>query len=248
MSDLDAMYPELSRLARAHGYSLASLARPTPAAERFIRLSGCCYMVSNEWPRHGADAYNYLATVNALAGHLVDQDARERLWRKLVGGTPTAFLDVVVEAAWALYFWRRGIPASLEETFDPANPASKDADVAVVLDGAKHWLDVVNAKVEGRNPFERVAERKYRDKFHTAVQSGLLRGASLGILICILKSEEVIAPFPIAGRPPAPPGLFARCPGLNLVLFHLLRSGDRDDVLWPLPVLRWDRDRTRIPV
>src|SRR5262249_26849742 len=99
----------------------------------------------NDTPRWIIDSYNYLATIDEWAKRFQNDTATcEKVWSKLLGGSPSVFLDTLVELVWVLYFMDQGFPVSFEAKFDPLNPDSKDADLLVTMEGKKHWLDVAS--------------------------------------------------------------------------------------------------------
>lgn len=254
--DVDSKYPALSALAQTEGHSLCALGASAASEGKYFRLSGCCHWVLNELPHVNApDPYSYLATIDALLRRIPNESLMcRKVWKKLVGGVPSAVLDMVVEASWILHFWDSGHQATIEEPFDPADPNSKDADIVVMLDSSKHWLDVLNISLAGPNEsiisnektdlvsvFANRAKRKYKDKFRAAVISGIINHASVGILLCILKSEEAMVPF-LTSTPTPPSKLFGpSSPGLNIVWTHTLRTDQNSDVLRPFPIIKWSR-------
>jgi hypothetical protein len=256
--DVDARYPALAALAQLQGHTLNKLAKNAAEHRGYVVLSDCCQVVFNDlredWP---LGAYNYLATLDELIRKLgVASPECRKIWQKLNNGPPSKFLDKVVEAAWALYFWDNGHAVSLEKQFDPLDKNSKDADVVVTLEGIERWLDVSSVDIGEpacapflplRSREELIdiladrARKKYREKFKDAVRSGPLRGCSVGVLLCMLKSvKEMTMQFWMDGvKPPPPSGLFSaeETPGLDLVYVCGFYCDQKSDILRP------DRDR-----
>jgi hypothetical protein len=144
--DIDAQYPALSSLAQEHRYTLKKLGKMTqPTKIGYLGLGNCCYEILNNAPRWaGCDSYNYLFTLDKFLNKLpIENPAHQKLWRKLTGNQ-SVFLDTVVEAAWALHFWDKGLSALFEQLLDPSKPTGKDADIVVILDGTKYWLDALS--------------------------------------------------------------------------------------------------------
>ena len=85
------------------------------------------------------------------------------------------------------------------------------------------------------------ALKKYNNKFKDGVKSGSLQGASVGILLCVLKYEMVVLPQLLGIECSSPPeGLFGdKNPGLNVVCIHTLRAGQNSDVLKPVCLRNW---------
>jgi len=261
--DIDAQFPALSTLAHSHGITLNDLAKSGRADEdEYLRLPDCCYMVQKTKHRWVVDARNYLATFDEFIRRLPDDYSRKKIWRKVASRNSSEFLDTVVEAAWALEFWDNGNTPVLEQRFDPSNRDSKDADIVVVLDGVKHWLDAKNIQLSktkfpvatADNPFVQTrspqdiiralaakAKAEYQKKFGAAIQSGFFKNDALGILLCVLKSEsQVLIPLVVDVPNSTPPeGLLGNKPGLNKVLIHTLRPHSNSDVLRPIVVADW---------
>lgn len=143
---LQKAYPNLSSLAAAAGASLDDLGSAVPAPSiTYLGLPEACFLVRSGVPRSPRpDAYGYLATVEAFLGRGilgVQTKAKRKFWSKLIA-PGSSFLDTVAEAAWAVHFADKSIPVRTDVLFDTADPDSKDADVAIKLDGKDWWLDV----------------------------------------------------------------------------------------------------------
>lgn len=277
--NVDDRYPALSSLAQCQGCTLNALGKGSQRVDnKYLRLNDCCDMVLNDSPRWSVDPYHYLATLDEFAKRLQGDDSvRRKIWDKLVGGSPvgggpSVFLDTVAEAAWYLYFLDSGQSPVLEEPFDPSNPNSKDADIVLTLNGTKCWLDVLNVDFNGgslpsANPntsfigrptredieaqLVKRATKKYDTKFKDAVKTGHLQNASVGILLCLMKSEpKIISSFFVdlenGTELPPPTNLFGdRRPKFWLVWVNTLRPRLNSDVLQPLPILTWVNNRSR---
>jgi len=270
--DVDARYPALSSLAESQGRTLNTIAKGAHLSDlRYLRLADCCNLALSDSPRWGIDAYNYLATIDEWVRRFEsDALACKKVWQKLVGGSPSVFLDTVVELAWGLYFLDQGLPVSLEHQFDPLDPTSKDADVVVTWGGTKYWLDILNIGPNKPDPpletqgapliwrptagrdevavsLSNRAKLKYDDKFKSAVRSGSLVGSSVGVLLCVLKVEKSVIPQFFSAlvhrlETPPPPGLFdEQHPGLSVVWVHTLRARDKSDLLQPSSIVKWSR-------
>jgi hypothetical protein len=132
----------------------------------------------------------------------------------------------------------------------------------VKLDGVKHWLDATSIQLNesefsalplgsSSGPIEcpekvitKLAEKardKYQSKFGSAVGLGLFKEAALGVLLCVLKSEnqlDSLLEFNLELRPPE--GLLDNeKPGLNLVWVHTLRASQNSEILRPLTIAKW---------
>ena len=265
--DIDSKYPALSRFARTQGRTLKQLAKEAQPHDDYLKLTDCCQFVVNKVPRWShADCYNYLATIDELFNRLgPNQELQKKFWNKLRGrGSSSTFLDTISEAAWALYFSDEGRTYSIEVPFYDSNQKTKDADISVSIDGSDLWLDVVNVEfrplsAKRNNNFfmpsveksqkyvisklKKKAISKYDKKFKHAILSGTLTGASVGVLICISKSEaSVMLPFRENLHQPPPIDLFSdNRPGLNVVCVHTLAACANADYLLPLPIFTWAR-------
>ncbi len=264
--NIDALYPALSSLAQSKGRGTLKEcgARGNPKSDKYWNLDDSCWSVLNKQPRWRCDPYQTLKTFDEFIGRLpANSPTRRKIWDKIVGNE-SAYLDAVVETAWALHFWDNGKTALLEVPFDSANPKSKDADVVVTLDGVKHWLDATSIKLNENdfpvptvnNPFVQIrpdddvlarlaskARNKYEEKFGAAVRSGLFKEEFLGVLLCTLKSEKEVLPvfdFGLLPPPPPPPGLLDdKRPGLNLVWVHTLNPSQDSEILQPWVISKW---------
>jgi hypothetical protein len=266
--NVDQKYPALARLAQSQGYTLEKLAlEASPQDDSYLRLCDCCKMALYDWPRWRIDIYHYLATIDKLIRCLDGKlHKKVKLWNKLYSKglfqkTPSIFLDTVAEAAWGIHFFGSHYEFSMETPFDPADPTSKDADIVLNLEGMQYWLDVLNVEfaplptaaldgvVSGSkdaviSELARRAIKKYRDKFKKAILSGPLVGASAGILLCFLKSEQQVIPpiLPYIGQEfPPPLGLFSeKNIGLDLVYAYTLAPSN-DEYLQPHIYFKWRR-------
>jgi hypothetical protein len=113
--DIDARYPELSALAQAHRRTLKNIGESAiPKRGAYLGFGECCYLVLHDYPTL-VSAYSYLHTLNEFVHRNPAKDhARKTIWNKM-NGNGSAFLDTVVEAAWALCFWDKGYPAEVEK-------------------------------------------------------------------------------------------------------------------------------------
>jgi hypothetical protein len=267
MNDVDKLYPALSALAEGQikGCTLNALGKCAHQKDcRYLRLADCCDMVRNGWPRWSVDPYHYLATLDQFVSTFNnDLAARRNVWRKL-SGSPSQFLDTVVEAAWALQFRDSGLSVAIETPFD-----SKNADFLLTHNGNSYWLDVLSVDVNKRDsctekPADSVAKQrgseksttsiivgkateKYRSKFREAVKCGSLKGSSVGVLLCVMKSERaVLSPLLPNALGSAESSLVhamfdKQDPAFTLVLVHTLRPREHSDLLQPVPVAKWTR-------
>lgn len=268
--NIDAKYPALARMARSQGYTLEALGRGAHfKRDKYIGLADSCDLALKDSPLWAnADHHNYLATLDAFVNRLLPNNvACKKIWGKLVGAS-SAFLDTVVEAAWALHFWDNNVHAVIEKPFNPSYARSKDADLFVTIDGRNFWLDALNVgpnrpylpapkaipRWVGLAPFEEVASKlawraktKYKEKFKDAIRSGQLQRSSVGVLLCILKMEKVVLPQFLAdplmnAKMPPPAILFdEQSPFFDLVSVHTLRGNDDTNLLRPVGILEWIR-------
>jgi hypothetical protein len=272
--NVDAQFPALSFLAQSKGRekTLNQLGKDAhPKDDKYLGLADCCQAVLNDRPRWVVDEYNYLATLNEFISRLPDNPGvRKKIWDKLKNiGHPTAFLDTVVEAAWALYFWDNSIPTDgLEMQLDPSKPKGKDADIVLTCKGIKYWLDAYSVQLDqqleylissmkarkvSRPPYQEIiteltahAKKKYDDKFKATVNSGSLRGSSVGVLLCVLKAEKIVIPplsHTLGVEESLPPELSETCPGLDIVWIHTFRLRKGSDLLKPIQIRKWIRKK-----
>jgi hypothetical protein len=255
--DIDNKYSALSSLVSSQSngrYNLYKLGKGAQnLGDRYLNLSYCCYEIINNAPRWPAgDSYNYLSTLDAFAKNINnDTNTCKKFYDKLIKrGSESAFLDTIVEATWAVYFWNSGFVPVLEKPFDPTNPHSKDADLVISLNGIEYWLDILSVDLDGSNSsgvklanstigrpsregllaeLTKRSKRKYDKKFKNAVRMELLKTAHVGVLLCIFKSDKYIIPsfFPDLEEGidfPPPAKLFGnQRPRLNLIWVHTLR-------------------------
>ena len=264
--DVDVRYPRLSSLAQLHRKTLKNIGENAiPKHGTYLGFGECCYQVLHDYPRWGdCDVYNYLHTLDEFVSRIpANTPTRRKLWDKITD-CGNAFLNAVVEAAWALYFWDNGyLQVCLEVPFDPSGLKSeKDADVVVTIDGMKHWLDATSIQPSESEfppmpqgisfgpieiPEEVItkladkAREKYQDKFEEAVHSGFFKDEVLGVLLCVLKFEkqvDFLTEFNLSLPPPK--GLLDNeKPGLNLVWVHTLRASRDSDILRPSTIAKW---------
>lgn len=262
--DIDTKYPALSSLARSQGYTLKQIGKGAQnIPNRYLRLADCCEMALKDYPRWpSCDAYNYLATLDRFLMLTPEHPlSHQKIWRKLVGGSESIFLDTVVEAVWAIHFWDSGLAALLEQPLDPSNPISKDADLVVTLGETRYWLDALSIDMPStpshliwRPTLEmrlmelvKRAQKKYDNKFRKAVKSGCLKMDSTGILLCIVKSEREIIPqfigqFNENTESLIPSNVFNdNRPKLDLIWIHTIRPSKSSDVLEPISLQKWMR-------
>jgi hypothetical protein len=269
--DVDHLYPHLSALAKSQRTTLNELGkRANPQHNNFIGLADCCWIFLNHnkyarWANAGSA--NYLATLDEHLKALADLTVCKKFWRKLVKRNSTSFLDTVVEAAWAIYLRDKGYTVQDEVPFDPTGKKSKkDADLVVTIDGKDWWLDAFSMGANQNNPlgsipavpFQRSLDtvvdelakkacNKYDDKFKAVIRSGLLKGSSIGVLLCVIKREQSVIPkfFPqlLNGtKVQAPLFLFdTKRPSFDLVWVHTLRSREGSDILKPYELCKWMR-------
>ncbi len=264
-TDLDTRYPALSALARENHYTLNELGKACDLNNsHYLGLRECCFEVLNNFPRWaGCDCYNYLATIDEFIRKLpiTDRSACKKFWKKLISNG-TSLIDTMPEITGYLYFLEHNIPVAYEEPFDPSNPGSKDADLVITMNGNKYWLDVLNVEKSGfsvpttENPFaqsptdqelaELLSKRikaKYDKKFRDAIIYGPLQGASVGIMLCVLKEEKHMLLQLISSQSFLPLLGLSRDenPGLDAVWIYTLRASQNSDVLKLVPILQWVR-------
>ncbi len=259
--NIDFQYPALSSLAQSQGATLEQLALSAcPQTDKLLRLCDCCQMARDDYPRWRVDYYHYLATIDELIRRLqCNKLAQIKVWQKLVSQnlfrkTPSIFLDTVAEAAWAIHFINGGQQVKMEMPFETGTN-SKDADVVLIIKEKEFWLDIVNVELHHIHRSREAiisalanrAIKKYTDKFKKAVLSGSLQGASTGILLCFLKSEQSVIPLLLldylhgADIPP-PPNLFSESNiGLDMVWAHTLTPSPDKEYLQPEVLLKWYR-------
>lgn len=259
--DLDLNYPALSRLANDNGLSLSAIAATARDHDGYITLADCCQLAS----RNAPDCYHYLATLDRFSELLKnDAQSRKTVWKKIYRQKESSFLDAIAEAAWVIYFDSIGAKYEVEVPFSN-DPNSKNADIKL----GNIWLDVVNIKLRPLSktresglvfPNSEVAQKnlllelrkraikKYNEKFKGVIELGLLSNPSVGILICIIKSEKaVIFPFMheiMEGIPiQIPPDLFSKSPrGLNVVQVFRLAPKDQHGYLEPKVIFNWQNE------
>jgi hypothetical protein len=263
--DVDAQFPSLSSFVQSKTKRALNQygAGCKPKKGDYWNLESSCWAVLTDRMRWKCDPYQTLKTLDEFIRRLPPKTPTHTIWIK-ISAKGSGFLDTVVEATWALYFWANGNDVTLEQPLDPNKPKGKNADLVVTLNGIKHWLDATSIKLNESDfpvptvtkPFVQMrpdadllakladkARDKYEEKFGTAVRSGLLKNASLGVLLCVVKSEQEVLPafnFGFLSPPPPPPGLLDdKRPGLNLVWVHSLEPSQDSDILQPWVIAKW---------
>ena len=249
-------YPRLDQLARNEGNrSLEDLAWAPSNAGPWLDLQHACALAVRQYPRLEivADQLSYLATLEEFLRQFNEAEAPRRdVWRKIsVAGKESEFLNTVSEAALAIQFRSLGSQIVLERPFDPtARRTSKNADIVITnRDGSLTWLDAISAQKQPKERsreetlalFVKIAAGKYDAKFRDAVDRGLVD--DVGVLVCIVKNEDLIEPFLTERSVPDPPSSFWReNPKLSRVAFHTLYKGQGGtDVLAPALFALWKR-------
>jgi hypothetical protein len=274
--DIDAQYPELSALAKSKGKTLRQLAGEAQAHDRLLEFRDCCDLVRMGAIGSGApEHHNYLATLNEFTKQLhSDSRAFRSIWRKLLmksTATQSQFLDTVVEAAWALSFWERGLVPDLEQPFQedlsqPKPPGqSKNADFLLTRDGIDIWLEAYSVQLPRRDTSHSLfvpsteelavtlaekAKNKYKKDFRRAINEGGLRDCKVGVLLCVIKSGPIAHPplwLKSFDKVATPPGLFdGTTPGLEVVCVHDLQARPGSDILQPVVLGKWSRPSSEI--
>jgi hypothetical protein len=151
--ELPELYPSLWALARDNNCNLLNY-KTVPKNDNYLGLRECCEKVLSgkriSVPQSIGE-YNYLATIDKFVKKLgSDESKLKKLWRKISkpsGSRHSGFLDTVVEAAWAIHFLERGLKTCVEEPFKTSKN-TKDADVTVVFNDMKYWLDARSVDLE----------------------------------------------------------------------------------------------------
>ena len=271
--DVDALFPNLSSLVQAKTKKTFCQQGidGKPENDDYWNLKSSCWSVLTDEPKWKCGPHQTLKTFDEFI-RLLPPDTyiskRKSIANKICSSPQgSQFLDTLVEAVWALHYWPNGTNVSLEE---PLTNSGKDADIVVVLDGTKYWLDATSVKLStnkfpirtSKTPFNELmsvpsnshkedvlaelahkAKEKYQDKFGKGVRSGLFNGEAIGILLCVVKSEDVVLHNFNYGNPPAPPtpeGLFDdESLGLSLVNVHTFESYPNSDILHPKVLADW---------
>ena len=263
--DLDALFPCVSRLVHSRGrmtLNQRGAAGEPDSEEALLTLDSCCWDVLTrqpEWP--GGGPFHYLATLDEFMRRLPARAPIGSI-RNKVCSKGSGFLDMVVEAAWALHFWEKGCQVSLERPLDPRRPKGRNADFVVPVGDGRCWLDATSASLDDdkfrtslgygvttlRHDNDPVAElarkarAKYEDKFEMAAVSGILGSDLIGILLCDIKADDV-SPHLLLSKPEPPEWLFDdERPGLDLVCVHRLRPAGDASIVRPQVLTVWQRD------
>ncbi len=260
--DVDAVFPNLSKVVVSHGRSLNELAKSANARkDTYLQLSDCSWFVCNQMPRSAnGDPINYLSTLDEYARR--SYRIPLKLWKRLRGSS-SHFLDTLVEAAWAIYLSDKGL--SVDHPDVPIPSSQKDVDFVVTWSGKEWWLDVLSVGHEQlRTPpitcnlhqsavcrsidsavsqLKEKIRRKYKEKFKEAVNLGLLNGKSAGILLCVMKENSPLVHQRIPDVPSEELStFFSNMPGLDLVWIHTLVPRAGQDILRPIILYKWCRD------
>jgi hypothetical protein len=265
--DLNAAYPALSRLAIANRKTLADIADTANHHDNYITFRDCLKFALNDFPGWSVDFYHYLSTLNEFISILPsDTKVQRKEWNRINRTNESAFLDVVAEAAWTIHFHDKSLAYSRDVEFNASQPNSGDADFRLNLGSLDLWLDVVNIElaplksnsgprsnsfniaVAQERLLSKLAERavkKYNKKFKPHIMSGSIQNASVGILMCIVKSEQhVILPFAYEFEHnmyvPPPNNIFSdQHPGLDVIWVHRLSPRNSQGYLVPRPLFCW---------
>jgi hypothetical protein len=268
-NSLSSMYPSMALLAQAIGSDLDGLAVAPSATIDLLGLQASCWWVASSQPRQdsAADPYGYLKTFDDLLMRFPAPDLdRKKFWDKLNHPAGSSYLDTVGEAAMALQLADQpGRLLQLEVPFQLASGTRKDADLVTAQDAAatKFWIDVVSIRpdditsVHGAYDPHAVArelvallakrvKRKYESKFKQAVIDRAITDP-VGVCVCVLKCEEIIAPITplltmgLAPDLSAPPNLWTDCPGLAIAHIHTVAKRAGSDRLFPSKFVTWTR-------
>ena len=265
--DVDVEFPNLSEFVRSKTKKTLTECGAVggPKNHQLWTLETSCWSVLTERMRWRVDPYQTLKTLDEFIRRLPPRTPTRRI-RDKICGKESEFLDTVVEATWALHFWSNGNDVTLEQPLDSNKPKGKNADVVVILNGIRYWLDATSVQLSEQEfpmatsdnpdlffkmrPSEEVVDKlaekakaKYKEKFEPAVHSGRLKNELVGILLCVVKSESIVLPAFDLGRlppPPPPQGLLDNNrPGLNLVWVHTLNASQDSEVLQPWVFAPW---------
>ncbi len=266
--DVNALYPALSALAKIYNKDLNELAKKSSHHDNYLGLADCCYVVFNGLStRSGAVCANYLATLNEYVLYL-DHSAADYVWKQLVSGPRSTFLDTLGEATWYLHFKNKGYGVTTHVPFEDNNRSSGDVDLVVTAETTEWWLDVYSTgatlpKIPDNRPgphraygrkledvvmeIDKKAQKKFHDKFSSTVRTGRSKGKLLGLLICIQKEDHAfLLPLynaQISGKDVSPPfDLFTeKRNGLHVVLVKYTKRTKRFEILQPVILCQWCR-------
>ena len=266
--DLDALFPHVSRLVHSKGEPTLTQRAANGEIDResaLLTLDSCCWAVLTRQPEwSGSGPQHYLATLDEFMRRLPEGTPIGSV-RNKVRSKGSGFLDMVVEAGWALHFWDSGYQVSLEEPLDPGRPRGKNADFVVRVGGGRCWLDATSVSLDDDKfrmslgdgvkmlrhesglvtELAQKARAKYQDKFELAAGSGMLGNDMIGILLCVIKADDV-SPHLLLSKPEPPHWLFDdQRPGLDLVCVHRLRPVRGASVVRPQVLTMWQRSVRR---
>jgi hypothetical protein len=273
--NVDNLFPHLSQFVRPKTKrSLQDYSeRGELKGEGYFNLKSSCWFVRTGQTESRGSPHQTLKTLDEFIRRLphevlCDKIRCKNLMRKICRRKESEFLDTVVEASWALHYWENGYHVFFEQPLDPNNPRGKNADLVVTLGGVRHWLDACsirlddadfpkptheNPSVHQRTPNEvyaklaAKAKKKYKIKFRQAARSGHFKNDTVGILLCVFKSESIVTRAFGFGHSPAPPPpgkLFQDEPELKLVRVHTLNASQGSDILLPCIYADWKKPET----
>src|SRR5258708_3782223 len=227
--DVDTLFPHLSTFVqpKTKGFLNQRGLEGEPRNGEYWNLGSSCWAVLNNQVKWSFGPHEELKTLDEFIHRLPEKTPIRRI-RDKICSKGSEFLDTVVEATWALHFLTNGNNVSLEEPLDTSKLAGKNADLVVTLGGVKHWLDATSIQLSEKDfPVATVADPcaqlrsskdvspkafadvfadkardKYRKKFNGAVRSGLFQNEIIGILLCVVKSEQVVRPDVLLGLTP----------------------------------------------
>lgn len=267
--DADALFPNLSSLVQSKTKQTLCQygVNGKPQNDDYWNLKSSCWAVLTDQIHLRCGPHQTLKTLDEFVRLLPPNTPTGRIKDKICSNSEgSEFLDTVVEAAWMLHFLKNGFNVELEKPLDTKKPKGSNADIFVILNEIKCWLEATNVKLSTNNfpirtsttPFNGLmsgsskehilaelayrAKEKYKKKFGEGVRSGLFKDEAIIILLCVFKCEEIVLhnfDYGNLPAPEAPEGLFDdESRGLNLVRVHTL-DPSTDDVLCPHPLADW---------
>ena len=122
-------------------------------------------------------SYQYLKTLDEFIRLLPSNSPTKKIKERICNSSKnsSAFLDIVVEAAWALSFWQKGITVEREKSF-----GKRDADFMLTIDGVEYWLDAISVKLSD-------------DKFYVSTPIATSDVSDTSVLLSIMNDNARIA-------------------------------------------------------
>ena len=151
--DVDILFPNLSSLVQSkENKTLCQYgAGGKPENDDYWNLKSSCWsVIADKRKRDRFGPHQALKTLDEYlrllpANTPTNSRERERIAVKICSSSQgDEFLNKVVEVVWKLFFLRNHVNIEPDKPLDEKKPKGNDADIVVVLDGVKYWLEATS--------------------------------------------------------------------------------------------------------